>query len=128
MPKRSTKRSRSPKPRSRSPVAKRRKRSPKKAGSKRKTRITGCTGKERNWERWDKSSAKPSSYDQRQKSYDKCGAECFGDAKGLSYPWCNKGSCTLNRAALMSAKIRSVTHGRPSVGAKAARMVKRCKK
>ena len=115
---------RSPKKRSRSPS-----RSTKRGKqSAKKSKITGCTGKERNWKQWDKSSSKPTSNDQRRKSYEKCGAECFGDAKRLAYPWCNKGSCTLNRSALMSAKIRSVTHKRPSVGTKAKRMAKRCKK
>lgn len=84
-----------------------------------------CEGRWKSWRGWNSNKKKPKSIQDRKEMKQKCGAKCFGDPSQLKYPWCSKGSCTLNRAALLNAKIMSQYHGNPKVAQKAKRLMEK---
>jgi hypothetical protein len=97
---------------------------PKRSRSSRKTKPS-CAGKEKNWKSWNSNINKPGTKKQRSNLKQKCGAQCFGDAKNLKYPLC-RSNCSFDRAALLSAKILGTHHGHYNVVNKASRKLKSC--
>lgn len=94
---------------------------------KRRNRVGSgcCEGRWKSWRGWNSNKKKPKSIQDRTEMKRKCGAKCFGDPSQLKYPWCTKGSCTLNRAGLLNAKIMSQYHGHNKVAQKAKRLMEK---
>lgn len=85
------------------------------------------TGKWKNWESWGRGGKKADTVRRRQNMKENCGSKCFGRPASLNYPLC-RSDCSYDRAALLSAKIRSQRWHHEDVTRKVTRIMKKFSK